>query len=117
KALILTILAFVLFLVVGSILTFHGYIAWALARPEIAPLTSNPMKAVGLEYEEVQFASSSGDSLLEGWYIPSINSKQTVVFSHGYCGNREELSVPPYSLAKELHKKHYNGLLFVYSYV
>jgi pimeloyl-ACP methyl ester carboxylesterase len=117
KNYVLTIISFLILLTVGAVLTFHGYIAWSLARPYIAPLSSNPMKAVGLGYEEVRFTSSSGGSMLEGWYIPSRNSDKTVIFSHGYGGNREELWVPFYSLAKELHKHQYNVLLFDYSYV
>ncbi|WP_246067135.1 alpha/beta hydrolase [Paenibacillus koleovorans] len=104
-------------ILIAAILTFHGYIAWALARPTIAPLTSNPLEAVGLAYEDVHFPSSDGTGRLEGWYIPSEGSHRSVVFSHGYGGNREELWVPFYSLAEELHKRSYNVLLFDYSYV
>ncbi|MFK7694565.1 alpha/beta hydrolase [Paenibacillus sp. HJGM_3] len=104
-------------LLIGAVLTFHGYIAWTIARPVIPPLTSNPLQAAGLPYEDVRFASSDGASVLDGWYIPAAGSKKTVVFSHGYGGNREELWVPFYSLAKELNKRQYNVLLFDYSYV
>lgn len=101
----------------GAVLAFHGYIAWILARPDIAPLSSNPLKAAGLSYEDVHFTSSDGSSALDGWYIPAAGSDKAVVFSHGYGGNREELWVPFYSLAKELHKQNYNVLLFDYAYV
>lgn len=113
-----------LILIVSLILAFHAFIAWTLARPVIAPLSSNPMKAVKLPYEDIQFSSSNGSSNLEGWYIPAASeidtsaaSDKTVIFSHGYGGNREELWVPLYSLAKELNKRHYNVVMFDYGYV
>lgn len=98
------------------ILAFHAYIAWNLARPHIDPLTSNPMKAANLPYENVSFPSITGGEPLQGWYIPG-SSKQTVVFSHGYGGNREEIWVPIYELAHELHRQNYNVLMFDYGYV
>lgn len=113
------VLPLVLFTVLISaiVVAFHGYIAWTLARPEIAPLSSNPLKAVGLPYKDVHFKSSDGASTLDGWYIPALKSDKTVVFSHGYGGNREELWVPFYSLAKELNKQKFNVLMFDYAYV
>src|SRR5690606_28567965 len=60
--------------------------------------------------------SRNGESHLEGWFIPG-SSKKTVIFSHGYGGNREELWVPFYTLAKELHKQKYNVIMFDYGYV
>jgi uncharacterized protein len=113
-----------LILIVSLILAFHAFIAWTLARPIIAPLSSNPMKAVKLPYEDIRFSSSNGSSNLEGWYIPAASGKdastasdKTVIFSHGYGGNREELWVPLYNLAKELNKRHYNVVMFDYGYV
>ncbi|MEF3305189.1 alpha/beta hydrolase [Paenibacillus sp. GYB003] len=110
-------LASLLLLAACALLAFHGYIAWMLARPAIAPLSSNPLLAAGLPYEDVRFASSDGASALEGWFIPAEGSDKAVIFSHGYGGNREELWVPFYSLAKELNKRSYNVLLFDYGYV
>jgi pimeloyl-ACP methyl ester carboxylesterase len=101
----------------GAVVAFHGYIAWMLTRPVIAPLGSNPLKAVGLPYQDVRFTSSDGGSALEGWFIPSADSDRAVVFSHGYGGNREEPWVPFYSLAKALNRRNYNVLMFDYGYV
>lgn len=101
------------------VLALHGYIAWTLARPHIDPLKSNPLAAINLPYENVTFLGQGGTTPLQGWYIPSAlpESKQTVIFSHGYGGNREEIWVPIYDLAKELHRQNYNVLMFDYGYV
>lgn len=107
-----------LFVLASSLVVgFHGYVAWMLARPEIAPLSSNPMLATGLAYEDVHFTSTDGVSTLDGWLIPASSPDKVVIFSHGYGGNREELWVPFYSLANELHQHNYNVLLFDYGYV
>lgn len=99
------------------VLSAHGYAAWRLLRPPIAPLSSNPLQAVGLAYDTVSFRTDS--SILEGWYIaaPRSGSDTTVVLSHGYGGNREELWVPFYTLAEALHQRSYNVLMFDYGYV
>lgn len=117
KLWILLPLAVLLVLFGSAVVAFHGYVAWMLARPSIAPLSSNPLLAAGLLYEDVSFTSSDGGSTLDGWFIPADGSDKVVVFSHGYGGNREELWVPFYSLAKELNKHRYNVLLFDYGYV
>lgn len=117
---LLIILLSVLLLFVSLVLGFHAYIAWTLARPHIDPLRSNPALSFGAAYENIQFSSLNDSSTLSGWYIPAESlpdSSKTVVFSHGYGGNREEIWVPLYSLAKELHKQNYNVLMFDYGYV
>ena len=117
KRLLFMLFAFLLSLAAAAIVAFHGYIAWFLSRPVIEPLSSNPLDAVGLSYETVSFSSSDQSSTLEGWYIPAQGSSRSVIFSHGYGGNREELWVPFYQLAEMLHQNLYNVLLFDYGYV
>ncbi|OCT16045.1 alpha/beta hydrolase [Paenibacillus pectinilyticus] len=117
KKFITTILLALLIISTMAVLVFHAYIAWTLARPHIDPLHSNPLKAVHLPYTNVSFPSQNGKSTLEGWFIPAAASAKTVIFSHGYGGNREEEWVPLYTLARELHKQQYNVLMFDYGYV
>ncbi|MDQ6423564.1 alpha/beta hydrolase [Paenibacillus sp. LHD-117] len=106
-----------------AVIIFHGYVAWMLAYPYVAPLSSNPQEAIGVDYEEVVFPSNSGDTTVSGWYVPAITedgssapSNRTVVFSHGYGANREESWVPMYELTELLHDLRYNVLLFDYGY-
>src|SRR5690606_29114809 len=100
-------------LVLLAVIAVHGYIAWTLAHPYVAPLGSNPKLAKNLDYEDISFASMSGRTVVDGWYIPSTqHSSRTVVFSHGYGANREETWVPMYDLANLLHGLRYNVLMF-----
>lgn len=95
---------------------FHGYIAWKLAYPDVAPIVSNPFSAKNLEYSDISFQSSDGRVNVDGWWIPSSDSRRTVVLSHGYGANREESWVPMYDLADMLHRQQYNVLMFDYGF-
>ncbi|MFC5649824.1 alpha/beta hydrolase [Paenibacillus solisilvae] len=131
-------------MILVAVLAFHGYAAWVIAHPYVAPLTSNPKLAKNLDYTDVTFPSKSGRTNVHGWYIPSIagngdgsdhaalasakgqaggtaaltaaSSSRTIVFSHGYGANREETWVPMYDLANLLHRLHYNVFMFDYGY-
>ncbi|MEX2414619.1 MAG: alpha/beta hydrolase [Paenibacillaceae bacterium] len=105
--------------IVLLLLALTGYIyysAWTFTHPRIAPLYSDPMAALQLPYSDIEFLSMDGESTMNGWYIPS-TSKKTIIFSHGYAGNREEIWVPLYELAQALHSNHYNVIMFDYGYV
>ncbi len=103
-------------------LSYLYYYAWTFTHPKIDPLFSNPMAAYQLSYSNIEFLSMDNNSHMNGWYIPSATSlstasKKTVIFSHGYAGNREEIWVPLYDLAQALHLHNYNVLMFDYGYV
>lgn len=123
KHLLVASIAALLAMCLLVVIIFHGYVAWLLAYPFVAPLSSNPQAAIGLNYEDVIFPSKSGNTTVSGWFIPadadesqSEPSARTVVFSHGYGANREENWVPMYELSKLLHELNYNILLFDYGY-
>ncbi|MDQ0063165.1 alpha/beta hydrolase [Paenibacillus harenae] len=128
KHLVVASIASVTAMCLLAIVIFHGYVAWMLAYPYVAPLTSNPKAAIGLEYEDVVFPSHSGHTTVSGWFVPAAGSEisaadasdaastRTVVFSHGYGANREETWVPMYDLSKLLNGLGYNVLLFDYGY-
>jgi alpha-beta hydrolase superfamily lysophospholipase len=101
-----------------GVIALYSYLAYILARPVVAPLQSNPLLSVQLPYEDITFLSETGGHTLEGWYIPAAApSAKTIIFSHGYGGNREEIWVPIYQLAQIAHDQGYNALMFDYGYV
>lgn len=121
KHLLLATIASLLAMCMIAVLIFHGYVAWLLAYPYVAPLSSNPQDAIGVSYEDVVFPSNSGETTVSGWFVPadpavSSDSMRTVIFSHGYGANREEAWVPMYELTQLLHDLNYNVLLFDYGY-
>jgi dipeptidyl aminopeptidase/acylaminoacyl peptidase len=111
---LITLSAF--FLAASTIASFYAYVAWAVGRPAIAPVLSNPLLAAGLPYEDIRFPSADGRSKVDGWYIPG-KSSYSVILSHGYGTTREEPWVPMYKLAQELHKSGFNVLMFDYGFV
>lgn len=95
----------------------HAYIAWLLAHPVVQPLSSNPMLAKNLPYADIAFPSSDGAAMVDGWWIPAAEgSGRSIVLSHGYGANREEVWVPMYDLADLLHGMGYNVLMFDYGF-
>jgi uncharacterized protein len=113
----LAILLSLIFVATLAAVAFHAYVAWLLGRPTIAPLSSNPLEAISVPYEDVSFLSANKSTTLEGWYLPAEGSTRTIIFSHGYGANREESWVPMYDLAKAAHMQHYNVLMFDYGFV
>lgn len=111
-ALLLSILFFLIFCFVS----LHGYIAWVLSNPTVAPLYSNPKLAQNLDYENITFPAADGSRMMQGWYIPAEDSAKTIVFSHGYGANREESWIPMYELAGFAHRLNFNVLMFDYGF-
>ncbi|MFD0711900.1 alpha/beta hydrolase [Paenibacillus sp. GCM10027626] len=63
-----------------AFIAFHGYVAWIIAHPYVAPLTSNPKLAKGLAYSDISFPSKSGRTTVHGWYIPASAARNPGAF-------------------------------------
>nr|WP_238996627.1 alpha/beta fold hydrolase [Paenibacillus pinistramenti] len=106
----------VLFFFIFCFIVLHGFIAWVLSNPTVAPLYSNPKLAKNMEYEDVSFQALDNSRTMHGWYIPAAGSNKTIVFSHGYGANREETWIPMYDLAHFAHQLNFNVLMFDYGF-
>lgn len=111
-ALLLSLVCFLSF----CFIALHGFIAWVLSNPTVAPLYSNPKLAKNLEYEDILFPAADGSRMMQGWYIPAEDSDKTIVFSHGYGANREETWIPMYDLAHFAHNLDFNVVMFDYGF-
>jgi pimeloyl-ACP methyl ester carboxylesterase len=116
KHIIVALLLSAIFFLVFCFIALHAYIAWVLSNPTVAPLYSNPLQAKSMDYENVTFPALDDSRMMHGWYIPSPDSKRTIIFSHGYGANREESWVPMYDLAHYAHSLNYNVLMFDYGF-
>lgn len=116
KHVVVAFLLSILFFLLFCFISLHGYIAWVLSNPTVAPIYSNPKLAKNLDYEDVRFPAADHSRFMNGWYIPAENSTKTIVFSHGYGANREESWVPMYDLAHYAHGLNFNVLLFDYGF-
>lgn len=106
----------VLFFFIFCFIVLHGFIAWVLSNPTVAPIYSNPKLAKGMDYENVTFQAADNSKVMHGWYIPAEGSSKTIIFSHGYGANREEAWIPMYDLAHYAHRLNFNVLMFDYGF-
>lgn len=104
---LLQILGMLFLLIIG--ISFS--VSWILVHPKNKPLESSP-KNYGLSFENVNFSSSYDKTQLKGWWIPSGKSNKTIIFSHGYRGNRENKKSNSMELAKFFVENGYNVFMF-----
>lgn len=75
----------IIFLLLNMISIFISYNLLNPERKQIKGLPEN------LTFEEVSFHPISEDLELKGWFLPTAESKKrTIIFAHGYGGNRLE---------------------------
>lgn len=105
-ALILVLLAF-------ACVAIATIVGLQLTHPERKPIKDNPANH-GLSFEpiEVQSKSPRETVMLKGWLIPAQSPKMTVIFAHGYAGTRQEKHISTLALAKKLHEKGYQIVMF-----
>ncbi|MBW7651197.1 alpha/beta hydrolase [Anoxybacillus sp. ST4] len=88
------------------------YVGWNLTHKERKAVTETPT-AYGMTYKDVTFTSKHDGVKLKGWVIePTKQAKMTVIFSHGYGGNRYEPNVPFLPIAKVLTDAGYRVIMF-----
>jgi fermentation-respiration switch protein FrsA (DUF1100 family) len=84
----------------------HKYAVKRLCYPP-RQLDKQTPAMLGLEFEEFSFLTR--DKLkLHGWFIPSENSKATIIIAHGYAGSK----APDIQHAEWLHQGGYNVFMF-----
>jgi len=103
---VLIIIAVFLVLYMG--LSIYGARA-AMKIPRL-PLNDSP-SSVGLNYQNVAFASRVDNVLLRGWYIRGENDF-VIIIVHGGFQNRVDYDVDTLGLARDLSKKGFSLLLF-----
>ncbi|MFC0213152.1 alpha/beta hydrolase [Paenibacillus chartarius] len=93
---------------------YSAAVGWKLTHPVRKPVTASPSD-MDLSYSCVRFPSRGGEETLDGWWIPAAagtKPKATVIFSHGYAGNRLEEGLPALALAAALVKADCNVLMY-----
>src|SRR5690625_1076694 len=81
------------------------YVGHSMTHPDKKPIDQLPSD-YGMEFEDITFESRDGETNLSGWVLnPEEQAKMTVVFGHGYKGNRFEDHVSFFSMAEDLLEK------------
>lgn len=91
-------------LLVPGILSYLG--SETLIHPRRISLSTRPNDH-NLPHEDVSFATDDGINL-RGWFMPAENARGTIVFCHGWLGNRE----PDLKYVPWLRENGYSVLLF-----
>lgn len=94
------------------LLSISLLVVWKLMHPKRVRVTDNPARWE-LNFEDIGFSSRDGKVELKGWYLPTVGpAKMTIIFAHGYRGNRLQKRISALSLAKELVNNGYAVILF-----
>lgn len=109
---IATILLSVVALWAIASLAISIYVGWNLTHKPRLPITKFPTD-YGMVYKDIAFSSRDSKTVLKGWVIPPDGAaKLTVIFSHGYGGNRYEDNVDFLPLSTYLVNAGYRVVMF-----
>lgn len=98
-----------LIIVVSVILPIS--VGWVLTHPPRKPISLAKMTSKN-KFENVSFQSRYPGVNLKGWLFSSPNSTRTIIFAHGYAGNRLNLGPATFRLADKLIQSGFNVLMF-----
>jgi dipeptidyl aminopeptidase/acylaminoacyl peptidase len=111
-------------IIIGSILLLaiiicvgiSVYVGQSMTHPEKKPIDQFPSD-YGMQYEDITFPSREDGLNLSGWVLtPDTKPKMTVVFAHGYKGNRFEDHVSFFDMAADLLDLGYRVIMFDFRY-
>ncbi|KIL41191.1 hypothetical protein SD70_09230 [Gordoniibacillus kamchatkensis] len=111
---IVWVLAAILIIALLVIVVFAVMVGWKLTHPLRKPVSNTP-RNYGLAYRPIRFKSRGEDETLDGWHIPAVGltePRATIVFSHGYAGNRLEEGLPALALARSLAEAGYEVVMY-----
>ncbi|WP_168120431.1 alpha/beta hydrolase [Paenibacillus sp. HB172176] len=95
-----------------AICSISFLVVWKLMHPSRKPIQL-PSDVADLNYEPIAFRSRDGAVALKGWFLPAAETpKMTIIFAHGYRGNRLQNNVEALDLAVELVHRNYNVVMF-----
>ncbi|KAF0110189.1 MAG: hypothetical protein FD147_1810 [Chloroflexi bacterium] len=97
----------VLIVIVGILFFFVCLILSIPLTKKHLIIDSEKPSDFGLDFEEVRFNSTDGIPLY-GWWMPTIGSRRTVIFLHGFAGSM----VPDLKYVLSFHNAGYNVLMF-----
>jgi pimeloyl-ACP methyl ester carboxylesterase len=106
RLLLFTLVAMILVALVGGV-SLARWRALALVHPARSAVTQTPADYGIPDWEDITLATADGLTL-PGWFVQPVADAPTIVFVHGYAGNRGDL-LP---LAGPLVAEGYGALLF-----
>lgn len=93
------------------------YVGHSMTHPEKKPIDQQPSDYGIVDYDDIKFSSREDGLNLSGWVLnPAEPPKMTVIFAHGYKGNRFEDHISFFSMAADLLEKGYRVVMFDFRY-
>jgi len=87
-----------------------------MTHPPKKPIDQFPSD-YGMDYEDIDFLSRDGETDLAGWVLhPEEEAKMTIIFGHGYKGNRFEDHISFFDIAERLLALDYRVVMFDFRY-
>jgi uncharacterized protein len=108
---VITASVFILVVIVACV-GVSVYVGYSLTHPARKPIELSPSN-YGIAYKNIQFKSSADGVKLSGWVLlPKKPANMTLIFAHGYRGNRYEQNIPFFPLANQMLQKGYRIIMF-----
>ncbi len=115
KWLLISIVTLVV-IAVGVCVGISIHVGNSMTHPEKKSIEQFPSD-YGMEYEDISFMSADGETSLSGWVIhPETDAHMTIIFGHGYKGNRYEDHISFFEIADGLLDRGYRVVLFDFRY-
>lgn len=103
-------LSLVLVLIVAFV-GISAYLGYTMTRVDRIPVQGDPA-LLGLQYENVTFASRVDKMNLNGWFFHGATSDRVIIVLHGEKGNRADPNLKLLPLSADLVHHGYNVLSF-----
>lgn len=111
KILLLAVLAVVM-LAAAACIAISVYVGNNLTKPDRKAIEHRPSD-YEMAYKDIEFMSEDGETNLKGWVLnPPGQAKMTLIFAHGYRGNRYDENVPMLPLANNMIAQGYRVVMF-----
>lgn len=100
----------------GVVVGISVHVGNEMTHPVKKPIEEVPSD-YGMDYDDIEFVSDDGETELSGWVIhPEEEAQMTVIFGHGYKGNRYEDHIPFFEIADGLLDRGYRVVFFDFRY-
>lgn len=106
----------VVLLIVIGVIGISIYVGYEMTHPEQKPIDQLPSD-YGIDFEDISFVSHDGETNLSGWVLhPERDAHMTIIFGHGYKGNRFEDHISFFDMADRLIDLNYRVVMFDFRY-
>lgn len=106
----------IVLIAIGVVVGISVHVGNSMTHPEKKLIDQFPTD-YGMAYEDISFISRDNETNLAGWVLePEKDAKMTIIFGHGYKGNRFEDHISFFDMAQDLLARDYRIIMFDFRY-